>query len=53
MYYAFQDRENLYLLMDLVNGGDLRFHIGRQKKFKENQTCSKKTQKIFFFNFFV
>ncbi|EGR27301.1 protein kinase domain protein [Ichthyophthirius multifiliis] len=38
MNYAFQDRDNLYLLMDLVNGGDLRFHIGRHRRFKENQT---------------
>jgi protein kinase A len=29
--HAFQDRENLYLTMDYVNGGDLRYphsHIG-------------------------
>lgn len=25
--YAFQDRENLYLIMDLMPGGDLRFHL--------------------------
>lgn len=29
MNLAFQDRENLYLVMDLMNGGDLRYHIGR------------------------
>lgn len=28
MNYAFQDRENLFLAMDLLTGGDLRFHIG-------------------------
>ncbi|EGR27410.1 protein kinase domain protein [Ichthyophthirius multifiliis] len=38
MNYAFQDKDNLYLLMDLVNGGDLRFHIGQQRRFKETQT---------------
>ena len=37
MHYAFQDRENLYILMDYLGGGDLRFHISRQKKFSENQ----------------
>jgi protein kinase A len=35
MNYAFQDREYLYLVMDLLNGGDLRYHIGRKRKFKE------------------
>jgi len=38
MQYAFQDNENLYLIMDLLTGGDLRYHISRQKKFSEEQT---------------
>eukprot|EP01016_Furgasonia_blochmanni_P020338 TRINITY_DN2268_c0_g1_i1.p1 TRINITY_DN2268_c0_g1~~TRINITY_DN2268_c0_g1_i1.p1 ORF type:complete len:462 (+),score=43.57 TRINITY_DN2268_c0_g1_i1:480-1865(+) len=38
MIYAFQDRENLYLVMDLMTGGDLRFHLNKQKKFTEQQT---------------
>lgn len=38
MKYAFQDVENLYLVMDLMTGGDLRFHIGRHKQFTEKQT---------------
>ena len=25
MHYAFQDNENLYLVMDLMDGGDLNF----------------------------
>ena len=25
MRYAFEDQENLYLIMDLMPGGDLRF----------------------------
>lgn len=37
MNYAFQDRENLYLAMDLLAGGDLRFHINRVKIFSEEQ----------------
>ena len=35
MVHAFQDRENLYLVMDLLTGGDLRFHIGRHRRFTE------------------
>lgn len=27
MHYAFQDRENLYLVLDILTGGDLRYHI--------------------------
>lgn len=27
MNYAFQDKENLYLVMEYLNGGDLRFHM--------------------------
>lgn len=38
MIYAFQDRENLYLVMDLLTGGDLRYHINKHRKFSEEQT---------------
>ena len=38
MHYAFQDSENLYLVMDLMSGGDLRYHISRHKTFSEEQT---------------
>lgn len=38
MHYAFQDRENLYLVMDLLNGGDLRYHYCKMKRFSEEQT---------------
>lgn len=40
MIYAFQDYENLYLVMDLLNGGDLRYHISRQRRFSEEQTSN-------------
>lgn len=36
MHAAFQDRENLYLIMDYLDGGDLRYHIGKRRKFTEN-----------------
>ena len=38
MIHAFQDRENLFLVMDLLSGGDLRYHICRKKRFDEEQT---------------
>jgi serine/threonine kinase 32 len=36
MSFAFYDRENLYLVMDLLLGGDLRFHLGKMRRFSEN-----------------
>ena len=36
--YAFQDTENLYLVIELSNGGDLRYHLFRNVKFNEKQT---------------
>ena len=38
MHYAFQDDKYLYLVMDLLSGGDLRYHISIHKKFSEEQT---------------
>lgn len=35
MAYAFQDRDNLYLVMDLMPGGDLRYHIGNYGSFPQ------------------
>lgn len=40
MIYAFQDYDNLYLVMDLLTGGDLRYHISRYKRFSEDQTSN-------------
>ena len=37
MHYAFQDRENLYIVIDLMSGGDLRYHFAKHRKFNENQ----------------
>lgn len=37
-HYAFQDTDNLYLVLDLLLGGDLRFHLNKQKKFSMVQT---------------
>jgi serine/threonine protein kinase len=40
MNYAYQDRETLYLIMDYMSGGDLRYHIGRMRRFNEEQTSN-------------
>lgn len=36
--YAFQDSYNVYLIIELANGGDLRYHLYRNVKFNEQQT---------------
>ena len=38
MHFSFQDNEYLYIAMDLLTGGDLRYHICKKKKFSEEQT---------------
>ena len=38
MNCAFQDFENLYLVMDLLTGGDLRYHLCKQRHFSEVET---------------
>ena len=52
MYYSFQDYEYLYLIMDLLTGGDLRYHISRHKKFTEEQTSKKYVYLIIILYFF-
>ena len=37
MVYSFQDADNLYLVMDLLLGGDLRYHLGKHRKFSQEQ----------------
>ena len=38
MYYAFQDYSNVYLVIDYLLGGDLRYHIEKKKIFTEKET---------------
>ena len=38
MHYSFQDINNLYLVLDLKSGGDLRYQICLKKFFNENET---------------
>ena len=39
MHFSFQDSNNLYLIMDYLSGGDLRYHLSHKKSplFNENQ----------------
>ena len=41
MHYAFQDIDFLYLIMDLLTGGNLRYHLYLNKTFTEEQTSKK------------
>ena len=38
LIYSFQDSENLYLVMDFLKGGDLRYHICKNRNITEDQT---------------
>ena len=38
MNCAFQDYDNLYLVMDLLTGGDLRYHLCKIRHFSEKET---------------
>ena len=40
MYYAFQDEDTLYIIMDYLSGGDLRYHICHRNYFTEEETKS-------------
>ena len=38
MHFSFQDKDNLYLVLDYLSGGDLRYHLCMSRNFTENQT---------------
>jgi len=38
VHYAFQDNLNLYLVMELLSGGDLKYHLGQEGTFSEDVT---------------
>jgi len=37
MRYAFQTSDTIYLVTDLMKGGDIRYHIGTKRRFNENE----------------
>jgi len=40
MVYSFQDIDNIYLVLDLMSGGDLRYFLRKHRRFSEEQTSS-------------
>ena len=37
LYFSFQDKENLYLILDYLPGGDLRYYMATNMRFNEAQ----------------
>ena len=37
MYFSFQDTDYLFLVMDLLTGGDLRYYYCKHRKFNEEE----------------
>jgi len=37
LYYAFQDADKLYFVMDFINGGELFHHLHKEKRFSEER----------------
>ena len=38
MHFAFQNKENLYIVLDFMKGGDLRYQLIQNGSFTEEQT---------------
>ena len=43
MHYAFQSREKLYLVMSLQSGGELFFHLRRERTFRSSTATTSST----------
>jgi serine/threonine protein kinase len=39
LFYSFQDDQNLYLVMDFINGGELFFHLQNERQFSNERAC--------------
>jgi len=37
LYYAFQDKDKLYFVMDFINGGELFHHLHKEKRFSDDR----------------
>lgn len=38
LHYSFQDNDNLYLVMDFINGGELFFHLQNERRFSNERS---------------
>lgn len=38
LHYAFQSDNNLYFIIDFLNGGELYYHLRREQRFSEERT---------------
>ena len=38
LHYCFQDKKNLYFIMDLIQGGDLLYHLRKYHRFDDEKT---------------
>lgn len=52
MHYAFQDTNNLYLVMDLLTGGDMRYHISKMNHKKQKFTEEQASKNYLIFRIF-
>ena len=50
MLYSFQDTDNLYLIMELFQGGDLRYNLAKHRRFNEKQTSKHTHTTIYIYN---
>ena len=39
LYYAFQTGDKLCFILDLINGGDLHYHLTQHGVFSEDEVC--------------
>ena len=39
LHYAFQTPENLYFVIDFLNGGELYYHLRRERRFSQARTA--------------
>ena len=39
LYYAFQSDTRLFFITDFLNGGELFYHLRKDKKFSEKRAC--------------